>query len=300
MQISDIFGFIQDGQRLFHETIVNDLQQIKATGSFLTSLGLICVGFLYGALHAVGPGHGKVIVSSYMLANENSLKRGLIIVVFSALLQACIAVILVISFFYIFNLARSEAEHATAMLEMASYLLVGMIGVGLIVRGMKEFWSLKKSKTHQEQAHHECCHHSHIPDSKKIEMKQGAGAFVIMVLSIGLRPCTGAILLLFFSCIVGAVWSGIIATFAMSIGTALTTGLLAVLTVKSRDVALHFLKTSEKGMVLAQASLSLLGGLIVVLMSSAFLLSTPLVGNNNGVKDNSAKLPLMHLPNSMR
>jgi len=117
---------------------------------------------------------------------------------------------------------------------------------------------------------------------------------MVMIVSIGIRPCTGAVLLLFFSCIVGAVWPGIIATFAMAIGTALTTGLLALLTVKSKNLALQFLKTTDMGMKLAHAGLSLFGGLAVVTLSGFFLMATM---NAFAPAPLPTKMPLMHLPN---
>src|SRR5271157_6335739 len=57
--------------------------------------GLIGLGLAYGVFHAAGPGHGKAILASYMLANEKSLKRGAVMTLMAALLQALIAIGLV-------------------------------------------------------------------------------------------------------------------------------------------------------------------------------------------------------------
>lgn len=305
MQISDIIQYIQDGQRIFHDTIVDDLNTIKGGASLLSSFSLMLVGFLYGAFHAVGPGHGKVIVSSYMLANENSLKRGLVIVLLSSLMQAVVAITLVISFFYILNLARAEAEHLTAILEVISYGILSLLGVGLIIRGVKEL--LKPSQQthrhghhdhhgHQHHDHGECCGHAHGPDATTLAKKQDLPAIIAMIVSIGIRPCTGAVLLLFLACIMGVVWPGIFAIFAMALGTALTTSLLAVITVKSKNVALGFIKSSEPKMRLAHGLLSITGGLIVIGMCASFMMVA--VNTIGPAPDETKKpLPLMHFPN---
>ncbi len=303
MQITDFITFIQDSQRLYHDTIVNDLETIKSSGSLITTLGLMGVGFLYGIFHAIGPGHGKVIVSSYMLANESSLKRGLWVVALSSLMQAIVAITLVVSFFYLLNLARSEIERTTNMLEIASYGLVIVLGFSLVWRGVKEFLNVKPY-THHHSHHHDhhdgCCNHQHIPDAKQLAATYDMRALSLMIASIGMRPCTGAVLLLFFACIMGAVWAGILATFAMAVGTALTTGLLAIITVKSKNMALTFFKTTDKGMKLAHAVLSVCGGAIVIILSASFLVATLTAEPTSPLptKSPARNLPLMHLPSS--
>lgn len=308
MQISDIIQYIQDGQRIFHDTIVDDLNMIKGGASLLSSFSLMLVGFLYGAFHAVGPGHGKVIVSSYMLANENSLKRGLVIVLLSSLMQAVVAITLVISFFYILNLARAEAEHITAILEIVSYGILSLLGIGLIIRGVRELLKPSKQQHHHDHHHHdehhdhhhhahgECCGHAHGPDAAALAKKQDLPAIITMIVSIGIRPCTGAVLLLFLACIMGVVWPGIFAIFAMALGTALTTSILAIITVKSKNAALGFITSSEPKMRLAHGLLSITGGLIVIGMCASFM--TVAVNTIGPAPDETKKaLPLMHLPN---
>ena len=53
------------------------------------------MSFLYGIFHAAGPGHGKAVISSYMVANEETWRRGVVLSFASALLQALVAVVLV-------------------------------------------------------------------------------------------------------------------------------------------------------------------------------------------------------------
>ena len=66
------------------------LRNAKADGSAVW--GLLGLSFLYGIFHAAGPGHGKAVISSYVVANEETWRRGVVLSFASALLQAFVAV----------------------------------------------------------------------------------------------------------------------------------------------------------------------------------------------------------------
>lgn len=85
-----------------------------------------------------------------------------------------------------------------------------------------------------------------------------------MIFSIGIRPCSGALILLFFSCIVGLAWSGVLATLAMAAGTAIATSAIAFLAVTSKRGLLAFAGTSEKTLAIAQSCVSLAAGAMVI------------------------------------
>ena len=260
----------QDSQRLFHDEMASKLRDIKETHSFLATGGLVLIGFLYGALHAIGPGHGKIIVGSYLLASENALKRGLVITLISSLLQACVAVVLVFGVMTLFGLTHAQTEQAASKLESLSFGLIVVIGVALLVRGARELWRLvRPAHTHAEGS---CsCGHNHTPDPQRLEKINDKASFVGMILSIGLRPCSGAVLILLFSSFVGAYSAGVLATFAMAIGTALTTGGLAVLTVQSKALALRLVQTDGNKLRYLHAGLGIAGGAVIILLGMAFL-----------------------------
>ena len=237
----------------------------------LATGGLVLVGFLYGALHAVGPGHGKIIVGSYLLASDNALKRGLVITLLSSLLQACVAVVLVFGVMALFGLTHAQTEQAAAKLESLSFGLIVVIGVALLGRGVRELWRLVRPVAHPHAEGHCGCGHSHAPDPQRLEKINDTASFVGMILSIGMRPCSGAVLILLFSALVGAYAAGILAVFAMAIGTALVTGGLAVLTVQSKALALRMTRTSEHKLRFLHAGLGIAGGMVIILLGSAFL-----------------------------
>ena len=276
MLATEAVNWFREGQHLFNDQIVTYLESIKQNHAVTAYAGLGLVGFLYGIVHAVGPGHGKTVVSSYVLANENSLKRGLLIVALSSLLQAVTAIALVLGFYYILEATRTEAEHAASLLEIGSFVMIGLVGLWLMLQGLgnlSQIFGSKRKKQHHGHSHdHDCgCGHAHMPAPQELKGRKDAASIALMIISIGIRPCTGALLLLFFSCMFDLAWPGALATIAMAIGTAVTTGGLAILAVKSKDLALSFVKKSDRSLLLTHAGLRLGGGAIILLMVGLFL-----------------------------
>ncbi len=96
--------------------------------------GLIALGLVYGVVHAAGPGHGKAVIASYMLANERSLKRGAALALLAALLQAAVAIALVGAAGFVLSATASEMNRAAGWLELLSYSGVAAIGLWLVWR----------------------------------------------------------------------------------------------------------------------------------------------------------------------
>ena len=96
--------------------------------------GLVGLGLAYGVVHAAGPGHGKAVLASYMLANETSLKRGALMALMAALLQAVIAIALVGAAGFVFSATAMEMNHAANWINLASYCSIAVVGAWLVWR----------------------------------------------------------------------------------------------------------------------------------------------------------------------
>ncbi len=227
------------------------------------------LSFAYGVFHAAGPGHGKAVISSYMLANEVALRRGVLLSFVSAVLQAVSAVVLMGAVFLLLRGTAVSMTDATRFLEIASYALVAAFGAWLLwKKAMPAFrrlvggapahsLSAAHADTHHHHHDHDCghhhhhdhdhdhdhgdacgCGHSHAPDPALISGDRfdwrTAWAAVIAV---GLRPCTGALIVLSFAFLNGLWVAGIGSVFAMALGTAITVSTLAVLAVTAKNVA---------------------------------------------------------------
>ena len=90
---SGMFGWIFAKQAEFYRALSGAIRAAKADGS--AAWTLFGISFLYGVFHAAGPGHGKAVISSYLVANEETWKRGVVLSFASALLQALVAVVIV-------------------------------------------------------------------------------------------------------------------------------------------------------------------------------------------------------------
>lgn len=259
--------WVQAQQKLFHESLSTDLRAVAETQSLAAILSIVALGFLYGIFHAAGPGHGKVIVTGYLLAGRHTLRRGIAVSGLSSLLQSITAIILVLGIYQILGLARQQAEDAAAWLEVVGYGLMALVGLGLLVRGVREAWHHKEG-----HHHHEGCNHGINPVA--VASANDRRSLALMILSIGIRPCTGALLVLFFSCIIGVVWAGVWATLAMGLGTFITTATLAVLAVQSKKGLLSLMGASETLLSAIHAVLSIVAGGLIFVAAALFLLAS--------------------------
>ena len=102
-------------------------------------------------------------------------------------------------------------------------------------------------------------------------MKAGSLREMIgIVLSIGIRPCSGAILVLVFAQVLGMTFAGIAAVLAMSAGTAIAVALIALAAVGLRDGAWALTRLDNARVEAAAHGLALVGGLILLVMGTLF------------------------------
>jgi nickel/cobalt transporter (NicO) family protein len=113
-----------------------------------------------------------------------------------------------------------------------------------------------------------------MPDPKELQGDLSWSKALAIAFSVGIRPCTGAILVLVFALSQGLLWAGIFATFAMAIGTALTVSVLASTAVGSRDLAAR-LGGGGSGWATAVAdSAGVLGASLVLIMGAVFFMGS--------------------------
>jgi ABC-type nickel/cobalt efflux system permease component RcnA len=281
MTITDLLPVLQDLHRTFHDSLVGSLQALKDAGSATALVSLVTAGFLYGVLHAIGPGHGKVVIGAYMFADDHTLRKGLAITALSSLLQAAVAIALVLILFFALGLARASvgaAESASAWMEYLSFGLLAAVGAILVARGAR---FLRAGRGATEGNHHgtSACHcggcSHHAPIAQQLRKAQGLRGSAAVVASIGLRPCSGALLLMSLACLTGEIWAGIAGTLAMGVGTGISVSAVAVAAVQSRKWLLNLVSVTEARLAAATGLASIFGG-VAIIMSVAVLLAAPL------------------------
>ncbi|MFZ2467675.1 MAG: nickel/cobalt transporter [Parvibaculum sedimenti] len=274
-------------QQRYYRSLASALREVSNEHSLAAAWTLVSLSFVYGIFHAVGPGHGKVIVTSYLLADEREVKRGVLIAFMSSFTQAVTAIVAVGALSVLLGFTRRSVADAVPMIEQVSFVLVTGLGAWLFWRALKRGRGhghhLHAHVGHAHHAHdhdHECdhgCGHSHLPAPQELDANPGWRGIAAMILAVGLRPCTGAVLVLLFALAQGTFAIGALSAFAMSVGTAITVSTLAVMTVFSKNTALRISsRTDNPWTRRIERGLELGGGLFILAMG-LFLLAGSLL-----------------------
>ena len=160
---SGIAGWILAKQAEFERLLSGAVRAVKNDAAGFWALAGL--SFAYGVFHAAGPGHGKAVVASYMLANERALRRGLIISLLAALLQGLVAIAIVGGLALLLNATAQRMKDAASFVETASYAGIALLGLYLIWVKGRGFFALFKADQAQvassHAGHHEHHHHNH-------------------------------------------------------------------------------------------------------------------------------------------
>jgi ABC-type nickel/cobalt efflux system permease component RcnA/ABC-type uncharacterized transport system substrate-binding protein len=266
-----LLGWIARKQSDFYQVMSRALTASKTDGSALFLLAGL--SFAYGIFHAAGPGHGKAVISSYLIATGETLRRGILISAAAALAQAITAVAVVGIMAGILGVTSQKMGVAAWWLEMCSYVLIAGVGLNLILRrGRSLLAGLRGDVVPHD---HDCgdgCGHSHAPGPETLVGQFSWRRAGSAVLAIGLRPCTGALLILVFAMAQGMVWAGVAATFAMAVGTAITVSAIAILSVSAKSVALRLASGMSGGVSrVAGQGVEVLAGVVVLLFGLTLL-----------------------------
>ena len=291
-QYTGVLGWIMSQQMAFERQMSGAVRAIRTTGAgFWTLAG---ISFAYGVFHAAGPGHGKAVVAAYMIANERALKRGLVISGLASLLQGFAAIAIVGVLALLLNATARQMRDAAQWVEIASFAGIAAFGGFLAYRkgralltalrppapALASRFVCEAVEGDEAHEHGPDCGHFHMPDPSTL----GKPTFsfrdaALTVITAGARPCSGAILVLVFSMAQGIFWAGVAATFAMALGTAITTGALATMAVLAKDLALRLTggQSSRRGEIVGRA-LEFAAACLVLTLGLALLLGFTLAG----------------------
>jgi nickel/cobalt exporter len=270
--------------------------------------GLVGLGFAYGVFHAAGPGHGKAVIASYMMANERALKRGIALAFLAAMLQGVVAVALVGVAALIFNATAPEMNEVANALALVSYGGIAAIGAWLVWKkgralllALSQFLSRRASMASgvlyagapwravsaplpattfrsiapgAETMDPEQCGHVHAPNPRQLGENFSWRGAAATVLAAGSRPCSGALLVLVFALAQNLFLAGVAATFAMALGTALTTGALAFAAVFAKGLAVRFAAGEDSRVILVARGFEFAAALLVLGFGLALLLGS--------------------------
>jgi len=275
-------GWLLSKQAEYYRAMSGSIRAAKTDGTALYAL--FGLAFAYGIFHAAGPGHGKAVISSYLVANDETWRRGVILSFASAFLQALVAVLIVGIAAALLGATKKMMDDTVWYIEIASYSLIALLGARLLWTKGRAFIAAWRGKTaehdhghahahshaeahshahghahahahahahhaHDHDHHHhdhahddghvhdEHCGHSHGPEPAELAGPGGWKRGLTAIFAVGLRPCSGAILILVYTLAQGLFLAGVAATFIMGLGTAITVAALATLAVHAQGFA---------------------------------------------------------------
>jgi len=295
------FGTIAIKQKEFYQRLVASLRAFRNNPS--AGWLLIGLSFAYGVFHAAGPGHGKAIITSYVVANNETLKKGIMLSFASAFAQAVTAIVLVGGLAVVFNLTSLAIQDTARWFEIGSYVLITGLGgwllwqkagkpLALAIADRLSGGNLALAGGHghdhghhhhhgHDHHHHEfgadgvctTCGHAHAPTPDMVQGEITLGRAISIILAVGLRPCTGALVVLVFALSQGMIVAGVASTLAMAVGTGITVSLLAALAVGAKDLAVRLFGEGSPMAIRVHRSIEIFGAAIVFLLGITLLIA---------------------------
>ncbi len=293
-------GWILSEQSMFYQMLSGAIRAAKSNGS--ATYTLLGISFVYGIFHAAGPGHGKAVISSYLVANHETWRRGLVLSAASAVLQSLTAILIVAVAALLLNATAKMMDDTVNIIETVSYVFIVLIGARLLWVKGRAFLKLLRTETQEHaqdhhrdhghdrgHAHHDHAEenasawgHAHALEPQELAGSRGWRRGLVAVVSVGLRPCSGAIIVLVFALAQGLFWIGIASTFMMGLGTAITVASIATLAVGARGVAARLARAKPgrgllflRGLETAAAALVMIFGFLLL---TGYMMSEKLMG----------------------
>lgn len=268
-------------QKLINQQLSGLLRRV-AEEPAKTGWSLLSFSFIYGVLHALGPGHGKVVITTWLATHPADLKSSLRLTFAASLLQGLVAIALVVVVLGILQLPSRQLHLSSFWLEKGSYALVGILGLILAWRAVRQMSKLlhKPTKFTLIRLHHThdagCgCGHQHLPTKEQLAAGEDWRARATIVLSMGMRPCSGAIMVLLFSKVINVFNWGMLSALAMAAGTSITISGLALLVHSFRRFAMRLgaNKTPALWRQVGWITLALAGSVFLILAAVVMWMS---------------------------
>lgn len=261
-------------QKDLHGQMTRLLQQV-AEQPHQAGMSLVIFSLLYGVLHALGPGHGKVVIATFLATHPSRVKTSIRLTLLASLLQGSVAIGLVTVMLVLLKTSSRQLHLSSFWLEKGSYLLVIGLGVMIGYRALHSLWQALRPRptslfrTFQPQHQHDehCgCGHAHLPTPQQMSGNVSWKTQLLVVVSMGLRPCSGAIMMLLFAKVIGVYGWGVLSAAVMALGTALTISAIGLLVQQARTVAQRLAQPRQTAGItrLLIPLLALTGSLILI------------------------------------
>ncbi|MDG4647602.1 hypothetical protein P6F26_04035 [Roseibacterium sp. SDUM158017] len=277
-----VWAWSLEGQRAAQGGMAGAIRSLRA-GDLAALLPLLGVCFTYGFFHAAGPGHGKLLIGGYGAAREVGAWRLSAVALASSLGQGLTAVALVAAGLWLVGWSRERmTDMADRLLQPLGFAAIAAIGLWLVLRGVRGVASRPGPAGHHHADHRHdgaCgsdggCGHAHAPDPATVAAATGWRELAALIAAVAVRPCTGALFLLILTAQMGLFAWGVLGTFAMALGTASVTVVVALGAVGVRRGVLGGLARGGERLARVQAALQVVVGLGVAGIAGGLALAS--------------------------
>jgi len=266
LDFSSVLAWAVEAQRGFQNQMAGAIRALKAgdAGAYMALLGATAS---YGFVHALGPGHGKYLVGGVGLGTSITAPRLLAVSLASSLCQSLWAIALVYGGFLLVEVSAQQLTAvAEDLLAPLSYLAITGVGLILVWRGARALRAGLQSHTHD----HATCSHNHGPTPEEAAQVRTFREAAVLIASVAVRPCTGAIFLLVIAWQMDIKLAGAVAVMTMGLGTAALTSLVALSSIAARGLT-RATSMPLGRMDLVMPAMQVFAGVILALFSLGLL-----------------------------
>ena len=255
--LQPVFSVISAWQKKLRGQLTHVSRDIRENPWGRSFLLFLLLSFVYGVIHALGPGHGKSIVFSYFLSRPGRYIHGVLMGNLITFVHVFSAVAIVLGFYLALKtVGLSSFEDVRGILEKISYALLMVLGLFLILYKVRELkrgilTNLQEYKTAEADFRH----------------------VALVALATGLVPCPGAALILLFTITLGILVPGLIAMVCIALGMGVTTTLFALFSIASRNTIFRVTVKKQRIFAFSSATLSLLGACAITVIGSLLFFS---------------------------
>lgn len=214
------------------------------------------------------------MLTAYLATHRERLLRGILLSAAAAAVQGLVAILLVFGLTLLAGWAARDTQSAVRWAEQLSFALVAVLGGYLVWRAagglrrlLARLWAPAHAHAHDDCGHGHCGH-DHFPAPGRVASARDLKAMAGVVLSVGIRPCSGAELVLAVANLFEIPWAGIAAVAAMSLGTAIAVATLALLVLSAKRLAAALIATDSPGVAVAGQIVALVGGAVILALGA--------------------------------
>jgi ABC-type nickel/cobalt efflux system permease component RcnA len=248
---------VNSAQRQLNQALSRELRRIRGGEVTSAAVGVAWIAFLYGVFHAVGPGHGKLVVSSLFLARDVRLRTAVSISWLVSLLQILSAITIVSIVALALGWGGFTVLRDSRRIELVCYGLIALIGLAMLADALREAWVHRREARTARVA----------PEAHSRVVSAG------LVLATGLTPCASAIIILLFAFGQELYLVGIAACLVMAVGMGLTVSLVGLVAVAARRGTVRLVGPSSAATHWVKSALGVAGAVTITTLGLLLFLS---------------------------